>query len=301
MSYTLLDLAKLEAGLAYPVINETLKMAPEINVFPAATIDGSTMELSVRTGNPTAAFRNANEGTAYSQATFKNKVFQTFILDHQVKIDEAMLRSRKAAAQGRLKTEHQLGAMEASFHLIGSQIYYGSSETSKGFPGLIEQYDTSNDVAAGGSGGSTSSVWFLNLGVGNIELLFGNGQTITFDPTWKMETVLDSSSNPYQAETNWMKGNVGLRLANKYAASRITGIDTGSNKLDDPKLYDLLEKYTTASGRMPSHIFMTPRSHNQLRASRTATNADGTPVSLPSTFEGIPIVPTSSITNTETA
>ena len=81
MSYTLLDLAKLEAGLAYPVINETLKMAPEINVFPAATIDGSTMELSVRTGNPTAAFRNANEGTAYSQATFKNKVFQTFILD----------------------------------------------------------------------------------------------------------------------------------------------------------------------------------------------------------------------------
>ena len=44
---------------------------------------------------------------------------------------------------------------------------------------------------------------------------------------------------------------------------------------------------------------MNGRSREQLRNSRTATNANGTPAPLPTEWEGIPIIRTASITNDE--
>ena len=49
---TLLDLAKLDAGIGYPIIEEVVKLAPELRLVPADTITGTTMELTVRTGLP---------------------------------------------------------------------------------------------------------------------------------------------------------------------------------------------------------------------------------------------------------
>ena len=58
---TLLDIAKLDAGIGYPLIEEAVKMAPELTVVPADTMTGTTMELTVRTGLPSVRFRNAND------------------------------------------------------------------------------------------------------------------------------------------------------------------------------------------------------------------------------------------------
>jgi hypothetical protein len=45
---------------------------------------------------------------------------------------------------------------------------------------------------------------------------------------------------------------------------------------------------------------MNGRSREQLRNSRTATTANGTPAPLPTEWEGIPIIRTASIANDET-
>jgi len=49
----------------------------------------------------------------------------------------------------------------------------------------------------------------------------------------------------------------------------------------------------------PTHIFMNGRSREQVRSGRTATNPAGTPAPLPTEWEGIPIVRSASIVNSE--
>jgi len=297
---TLLDIAKLDAGIGYPLIEEAVKLAPELMVVPADTILGTTMELTVRSGLPSVRFRNANEGVPRSKSTYETRTFQTHILDHQVAVDEQIVYG--ARDKGRLLENHASGAMEAAMQYIGSQFYYGTGNDTKGFPGLLAQCksDVAHTVDAAGTTSKTS-VWFLRLGRECVEFLFGNSQTIRLNETWDLETVYDDNGNPYKAYTNWMKGRVGMRLANKNCAVRIKNLEeAGSNKktLNDSLLYSAYEKFTEF-GFEPTHIFMNGRSREQLRNSRTATNATGTPAPLPTEWEGIPIIRTSSIANDE--
>jgi len=297
---TLLDIAKLDAGIGYPLIEEAVKLAPELMVIPADTILGTTMELTVRTGLPSVRFRNANEGVPRSKSSYETRTFQTHILDHQVAVDEQIVNG--ARDKGRLLENHASGVMEATMQYIGSQFYYGTGNDAKGFPGLLAQCksDAAHTVDASGAASKTS-VWFLRLGRECVEFLFGNGQTIRLNETWELETVYDDNGNPYKAYTNWMKGRVGMRLANKNCAVRIKNVEeTGTNKktLNDTLLYAAYEKFTEF-GFEPTHIFMNGRSREQLRNSRTATNSNGTPAPLPTEWEGIPIIRTASIANDE--
>ena len=297
---TLLDIAKLDAGIGYPLIEEAVKLAPELMVVPADTILGTTMELTVRSGLPSVRFRNANEGVPRSKSTYETRTFQTHILDHQVAVDEQIVNG--ARDKGRLLENHASGAMEAAMQYIGSQFYYGTGNDTKGFPGLLAQCksDAAHTVDAAGAASKTS-VWFLRLGRECVEFLFGNGQTIRLNDTWDLETVYDDNGNPYKAYTNWMKGRVGMRLANKNCAVRIKNLEeAGTNKktLNDSLLYSAYEKFTEF-GFEPTHIFMNGRSREQLRNSRTATNSNGTPAPLPTEWEGIPIIRTASIANDE--
>jgi hypothetical protein len=297
---TLLDIAKLDAGIGYPLIEEAVKLAPELMVVPADTILGTTMELTVRSGLPSVRFRNANEGVPRSKSTYETRTFQTHILDHQVAVDEQIVNG--ARDKGRLLENHASGAVEAAMQYIGSQFYYGTGNDAKGFPGLLAQCksDVAHTVDAAGAASKTS-VWFLRLGRECVEFLFGNGQTIRLNDTWDLETVYDDNGNPYKAYTNWMKGRIGMRLANKNCAVRIKNLEeAGTNKktLNDSLLYSAYEKFTDF-GFEPTHIFMNGRSREQLRNSRTATNASGTPAPLPTEWEGIPIIRTASIANDE--
>jgi len=294
---TLLDLARVDAGIAYPIIEDSLKSAPELSVFPAATISGSTMELTVRTGLPSVAFRDANEGVARSKSSYDTKVFQTHILDHQIAVDKQVLTGSKDP--GRWLQNHATGAMEAAMRYIGSQIYYGTGNDAKGFPGLLAQYSADADHEVNASGSSNkSSVWMVRLGVETIELLFGNDQTLRLNDTWETETVYDANSQPYQAWTNWLTGRVGLRLANRHAAVRIKNLAASTQILTDALLYKAYSQFTEF-GFEPTHIFMNGRSLEQLRSGRTATNPTGAPAPLPTNWEGIPIIRTASITNSE--
>jgi len=297
---TLLDIAKLDAGIGYPLIEEAVKLAPELMVVPADTILGTTMELTVRSGLPSVRFRNANEGVPRSKSTYETRTFQTHILDHQVAVDEQIVGG--ARDKGRLLENHASGAMEAAMQYIGSQFYYGTGNDTKGFPGLLAQCksDAAHTVDAAGAASKTS-VWFLRLGRECVEFLFGNAQTVRLNDTWELETVYDDNGNPYKAWTNWMTGRIGLRLANRHCAVRIKNVEeSGDNKktLDDSLLYAAYEKFTEF-GMEPTHIFMNGRSREQLRGNRTATNPAGIPAPLPTEWEGIPIIRSASINNSE--
>jgi hypothetical protein len=209
--------------------------------------------------------------------------------------------AKRALNQAQYLSNEASGFIEAAFRHVGKQTWYGTSNDAKGFPGIIAQMlaDTAHQVDATGTA-AKSSVFFVRLARETVQFLFGNGETISLRPQWIEETVYDTDNNPYQALTNWLNGQVGLRVANKHSVVRIKNIGTATGKmLTDALMFSAYEKFTTALGAEPTHIFLTPRSREQLRASRTATTTNGQPVPLPTDWNGIPLVATSAISNDE--
>lgn len=298
----LLDIKKMDDGIGFDIIEESISAAPELRVIPAETIMGTDMQLTVRTGLPTVAFRNYNEGSARSKSTYETRLFQTMILDHQVAVDMQLVDSAKDPA--RVLENHMVGAVEAAFRKVGTQFYYGGTTTGdKGFPGLLSQYNSASTHVVDATGSTAkTSVWMLRIARETIQFLFGNNTTIGMNSEWKVETLYDGSSNPYQAYTNWLTGRVGLRQANKNAAVRIKNVGTDSGKgLTDDLLYSAYQKFYDNMGAEPTHIFCNSRSLEQLRAARTNTgsNERGVPATLPSDWNGLPIIKTQQITNSE--
>ncbi len=297
----LLDIAKIDAGDAYPIIEESVKLAPELQVVPADVITSTSMQLTVRTDIPAVAFRNLNEGSARSKSEYVTRTFETHILDHQVAVDIRLLDGARNPA--RVLQNHSIGVLQAQFRLVGTQFYYGGTAQSgadaKGFPGLLAQSatDAAHVIDATGSTAKTS-VWMVRLGVETLQFLFGSNQTLAIQPDWLLQTVYDSNNNPYQALTNWLSGRVGLRLANRNSAVRIKNIGTDANK----GLTDALLRQGKAAfqkfGWQPTHIFMNTASQYQLWQSRV-TSLIPNPA-WPTDFDGIPIVPTESIVSGET-
>lgn len=307
---TLLDVTKLDAGVGYPVINEVIAAFPEVNAFPVETIVGSTMEVSVLKTLPTVQFRNANEGVTRSKPDFETRPFQTFILDAQVAVDvQGVLQASKD--QARFLQNQAMPFMRAALQLISKQIVYGNnaanaalvSQDAKGFPGLINQYsaDSSHEYDVTGTGATTSSVWFLQVAPDTMNITFGNAQSITMAADWKEETVYDSNNKPFQALTNWINGRCGFLLKNKNSAVRIKNIGTAANKtLTDAIMYLGLQKCEEL-GMQPNLIIGSPRSFEQLRAARTATSPSGAPAPKIREWEGIPVISSINVRNTETA
>lgn len=296
---TLLDLKRLDAGIGYNIIEENAKIAPELKVIPADTMAGTEMELTVRKNLPTVQFRNINEGTPLSKSEYETRIFQTHIIDHQIRVDVALV--NKAKDKGRFLENHASGVVESAFRYIGRQFYYGVGNDKKGFPGLIAQM-ASDSTHVFDNGGTTNktSVWFLSLGRERVEFLFGNDTTINLQGNWQIFPVNDGNGNPYQAYTNWLTGNVGLRVANKNAVVRIKGISDDNGKgLTDALLYKGLRMMYDL-GMEPTHIFVRPSSLEQLRNSRTSYNPLGLPAPMTTEFENIPVIRTNSIDLAET-
>jgi len=295
---TLLDLAKVEAGIDFDIVNETTRRAPELRLIPGRTVRGRSVTLTVRTDLPTVGFRNVNEGVARSKATHEERVFQTYLLDQQIAVDKAAI--REEIDPERYLVEHQMSHLEAAFRTVSRQTYYGTGNDAKGFPGLIAQYDTSNEVDATDNT-AKSSVWMLHIGVGTCSYIFGDAAIPAITP-WADQTLYDANGNAFSGLECFLQGSVGFQLANRNAAVRIKNIGTTTNKgLTDSLLYDALEKFTTKFELEPTHIFMNGRSQEQLRKSRTNTgsNVKGEVPPLPDDWYGIPIVRTFGISNAE--
>jgi len=301
MSYqTLLDIKKLNDGVGFDLVEENVLLCPELRIIPAEVIAGAEMKLTVRTNLPTVGFRNLNEGMARSKSQYETRVFSCADISGQIAIDLGVY--RRALDPLRLQQAEASGFMEAEFRHVAKQLWYGTTNDAKGFPGIIAQMlaDTAHEVDATGSS-AKSSVYFVRIARETCQFLFGNGTTIDLQPEWKEETVIDANSNPFQALTNWLNGAVGARLANKNSVVHIKNIGTATGKtLTDALMFQAYEKFTTALGAEPTHIFLTPRSREQLRASRTATTTTGQPAPLPTDWNGIPLIASSAISNDET-
>jgi hypothetical protein len=299
---TLLDLVKLNAGAGFEIVNEVGKLKPELSVLPVDTITGTEMELTVLKTLPTVSARKINQGTSAAKGEWENRIYQCATYDVPVDVDRAVY--DRAKDKGRLLMQMTEPVMEATLFALCRQIYYGIGADPLSFPGLLAQTETGpTHVVDATATSAKTSVWFLATGVNKVCWLIGQdgaGAPAMLD-TWRDVDLVDANGKVFPGLRNYIKARPGLRVANKNAVVRIKNLGTANGKtLTDALMFQAL-RLMNDLGQEPTAIFMNARSREQLRASRTATNAAGAPAPLPRDFEGIPIYVTNAISNDETA
>lgn len=312
---TFLDIAKLNLGdNEVGLIEEAIYNVPEVtgvdretgNTIPGVgqtkTIGGINYYTKVRTALPSAGFRNANEGVTATKSTFENRLVETFILNPRWECDKAVADREEQGAEAYIADE-AVAMVEASFLQLARNAFYGTNTTysgdAKGFPGLIDAYDSTNMVVdAGGTTATTgSSVWLVKWGPRDVRWVLGKNGSLDISDV-RIETIYDASSNPLTGYVQELLAYMGLQVGTTNAVCRIKKLTADSGKgLTDDLIAEALEKFP--AGVRPDVAFMTKRSRRQLQNSRTATNATGAPAPFPTESHGVPIIVTSALSNVE--
>jgi len=312
---TLLDIAKRNLGdNEVGLIEEAIYNLPEITGFDREynraiagvgqikPIKGINYYTKVRTALPTAGFRAANEGVTATKSSYINRLVETFILNPRWECDKAVADRDEMGPEAFIAEEAD-GVLQAAFLQAARNFYYGVNTTysgdAKGYPGLIDSYDSTNMVVdAGGTTVTTgSSVWLVKWGPKDVRWVVGqNGELVISDV--RVETILDASSAPLTGYVQELLGYLGLQVGSINSVCRIKKLtaDSGTG-LTDTLLYQALGKFP--AGVRPDSIFLTKRSREQLRNDRTAVNTTGAPAPIPTEFEGIPILTTSALSDVE--
>lgn len=303
---TLLDIAVANGSDAVVgLVDESIKAHPELVLGSARTIKGINYKTLVRTGVPSVDFRNANEGAAIVKGVYENRQVETFIMEPQWEADKAVADRYEDGWEAYLALE--AGAvMEGSMQTIGKSFYYGDDAifgSAKGFPGLLQSYDSTNMVvdAGGTTDDKGSSVWGVKFGPKNVQWVWGNNGELEMSDV-QIVRLTDDNGNPYTGYRQGILAYPGLQVANIKTLGRIKKLTVDSGGADEKPLtgkliYTLLSLFQV--GQKPDVLFMSRRSLRQLRDSRTATNPTGTEAPFPKEVEDIPIAVTDSIVDIE--
>ncbi len=299
---TILDLNLIEGGINHDLISEVAGVYPELGTIDADPIDGTSLELTVRTDLPNVSFSLPGQGVGTSGSKYVTRTFQTANLAQLMSIARTVLENKSAAVQARYMSAEQQGFIEAATRLACRQFYYGTSNDPKGFIGLIAQMgNTPNHIIdVAGSLGARSSVFFVADGPNKLQWILGNNRSMAFED-WKTETIPDptDAAKMLQALIAWMYFNPGLRLANKNAVVRIKGITEEAGK---KITHDILQAAANHAredlGIVPTKILMSFRTREQYRQSFKTPEHPNPPT--PKDFDGIPIIASNSISNNET-
>ncbi len=305
---TLLDIAKRNGSdQLVGLIDETVKLVPEIsgvnydgsaipNVGTARTIQGQQYKTRIRTGLPTVSFRDGNEGTAASASTYENRLVETFFMNPRWECDKMVADSSEDGAEAVI-AEEASAIMLATMQALGSQFFYGRTVDGKGHPGLIDSIQAAYTIDRTGTGSACGSVWGVKFGPKDVTWVYGRNGELKMEDV-RIESVIDpnNSAKKFTAYVQELAAHVGVQVGSLFSVGRVKNV-TAAAPLTDSYIYKML----AAMKVRPDVLFMNKTLLEQLRSSRTATNATGAPAPRPTEVDNIPIAPTESLTFTEVA
>lgn len=299
---TLLDVAKINGSdKIVGLIEEVLTSAPEAERFPYRTISGTSYPTVTRTSLPTVGFRKANDGVAATKSEFVRKLVQAYILGGRVEVDKAVAMAHEDGMEAYEMIE-AVGTMKAALIELGSQIWYGTDNEADGFPGIKAALPFTAGVAdgsvinaAGTTATTASSVYAVKFGDQDVTLIGGNGGVPELGD-FRDETITGENSNPMPGRVADLVGWVGLQIGNINCVRRIANVTADSGKTLSTDLMDsLLNSFPV--GYRPDAIFMSRRSRLQLKQDMATPERPTVP--LPTEYDGVAIIATDSILNTD--
>lgn len=318
--HTLLDAARLTHNdVAVGLIEENLTSAPEAASFLSRVIPGTSYKVVVASGDPTTGFTAANEGIAPTKSTLEQRLHECYIFRAAVAVDLAVQRASEGLGVDDLEMIEASRVTRAALREIGSQIWYGTTNDAKGFGGLkafTPKTLTAGTIgssitvdAAGTTAGTASSIYAVKFGLQDVHLIFGNNQTLELGE-FRDQMLADASGGQYAARVAQMTAWIGMQIGSVNSVGRILNVTADSGKTaSDSLISQLMEKFPV--GYVPDAFYMSRRSAAQIARSRPVTifsqagvapnSARTTPViaSRVNDWEGIPIITTDSILNTD--
>lgn len=313
---TLLDLAALrntdrEVGL----IDENKAVAPEMVTIPSRGIQGTSYRTAVVNGQGAGSFRSINAGVPTVRAQVISRLTECFPYEAPIKLDGLL----QVASQGEIVDFEMLQAstvVKTAFQRIGAQIFQGTENIATGFAGL-KQFTpktaapgaSANVVdATGTAAGTASSAYLVKFGLPDVHIVFGNNTTIEVSE-FQDQLLSDGAGGEYMGRVASLKTWVGLAIGNVHCVGRIFNLTAETGKgLTDALIARAMSQFPT--GSKPDAIFVSRRSDFQLAASRPRTNyslpgsarpGNTVPITdyTAGSYQGIPIIPTDSITDTQ--
>lgn len=333
---SLLDITKRKGNdQAVGLLEDTLTYAPELSTVMGRPIVGTQYKTCHRK-LPTVSFRKANEGSATVKGEYRQALKECMILDGQIQVDQ-MVANAEAAGNGPegsigdVLVDEAQGVIMASYITVGSQMYYGTSSDANGFVGINALTGSLNAAknenpavvsATGSTAVTQSSAYLLWENTKGAHFIFGNNTGLTMLPEWRLQQVSDDNGKKYMAFVNNFAGWIGFAVNHPNSVGRICNIRlaTDNKPLTDKLVAELIsymplqmlaEVVANVNAGGPKSwgpglkMFINPAVGYSLQQSRTqvtgvnAIDAAAPFPTLPTSSNGIPIIYTDSIVNTE--
>lgn len=287
-------------------VTDLLNGAPLVARLPAEeSSNGTTHKYSKETGAPVVGFRAENQGRDFSKDEDTIVTLDLKIMDYSWGADKAVAEAWRKGREAYIARKG-LRHIRQSLFAYEQQIFYGTVHGSAdGCLGLADNAglnSTGDEMVvnvAGTTVGGASSVWLLRIGEDAMQAVYkGDGPMMELGETI-VQDMIDGQGRHlpmyYTPGCTWL----GLQIGGARDVARICNLTEENNKtLTDDFIATAIAKFPSAF--QPNLIVMNRRSLNQLRDSRTATNATGAPAPFPTEAFGIEIVSTDAISNTET-
>lgn len=308
---TLQDVAaRSGSDQAVGLLEEGVKMAPEIGRIMGRPIKGTSYKARIRTARPTAGFRGANQPIAISAGAYGSKLVECFILDAQMSCDAAVAEADEFGRDAFL-TDEAIESYQAKLRALATALYYGEhddADGTTGFDGLGTLIPQAMMVNAGGdTANACTSVYALWNNPKGVHFVWGGEGRMVSQDEWVeqlVQTVENGVTKQIRRFLNGIESWVGLQVGPE-SAGRIANLDF-DHKLTDKLIAELVRKFPV--GKKPDLLLMNRTSAFQLQESRSATTiqagkltatSDGIWAPDPVSSNGVPILVTDMIVDTE--
>lgn len=303
------DLIADKLDLSDAQVSDLTQATPFLNLLPMEpSSNGPTHKYTKETGAPVVGFRAENAGRDMDHSVDTLVTVTLKILDWSFDVDKAVADSwMRGGAEGWIAREG-MRHLKAALKAYETQVIYGdqSPGDTGGFAGIVDAatvaaYDDAMVVNATGTTANTgSSVYAVRVGPNDVLGIFRGDNPMDIGETTVQKKIVnpgtDNKTYPsyYTPACTWL----GLQVGSIYSLGRIINLTEDSGKgLTDSLLSQLLQKFPI--GHEPTHFVMSRRSRGQLQRSRTTYSPIGAPAPLPQEYEGIPIIVTDSVVDTE--
>jgi len=295
-------------GAATGLIEEINTVAPELDSLSGMPVNGTTYKIKKRISLPSApVFRNANEGSDIVSSVYEQGIGQCFFLDAQLRTDEMVVSAGQAEGNSPadILADEAIGIVRQKLIHVGDSFYRGTTADAKGFVGLQSLYDTTNcEVTATGASGAATSAWLVWNDPQGLHWKFGRNAGLQMGE-WVRQQVTDANGKAYHAWTNNLSGWLGLFFGHTRSVVRVKLCTTAkpfSDALGAAAISKLPIFMRRSSGLK---WFMNTACEFQLRNTRSTVSTAKTDSGIlqfaptPTECNGVPIVLTDSIPNTE--
>lgn len=297
------------------ILNKTNEVLEDIPFIECN--DGSAHKTTVRTGIPSATWRQLNYGVTQTKSTTAQIKDACGMLENYSTVDSALVSLAGDKKAFRMSEDAPfVEGMNQGF--LDTMIYGNTAVNPDRFMGLAPRFSVKsgaesgdNILLGGGSGSTNTSIWLVVFGPNTVSGLYPKGSMAGLHmKDLGEQTVYDANNNPYQAMRSHYKWDCGLTVRDWRYIVRIANVDVSAltkNAATGADLIDLMtqamEQVRDLNAGSPAILCnRTIRSflrRQMVNKSNVHLDMDEVAGKKVLTFDGVPVRRVDSIVNTE--